>query len=694
MTLLTERFNNHPAWHRLHQELANFCATLPEITSDVKKQKFVHTLQNIKIYLQQEGLSNEETRFLDEEIEQYNQTTQIEVHTEDDDIVERRIINWYATSGGVKEGVVAIHKPLNYTQLERITNGVYRVTEEVKFFISKEKQYKGKIVASHMETVQDIPVARLLASTKMNEAGEPLLKTVKLFGELNFDKKKWVQLKEVKGHFYLYRFIDYNNQEYVLLTNEHQLVGDYIIDGVVTYVDDAKPLTSSAKIGTKIPYLFVHTIQERIVKFENREQFFEHTKTMGVTRETFFNYPFVKQFPNGKQRITLQPEWFKHLIWAWLLHSSQNEMQPYPLHLMIVGPKGSGKSTLLNVLHTISKETRKVYGGDGSTIKGLIPSFRDRPPKIGYLGESVRFSFLDEFLRCALRSTTNLANGDLGVNEMFAQMNDLLEHQAREFSSGMGEVNLRMRSRVIAGTNPVREIHTVEDLITKFDESFTSRWLIFWEREESECVTMIRDNTAQLQTYDYHFASDDFLSILDFLWTVQAAWDSKRLRAIYDSCMTALSAKLKTHYTARHWHHLQCLMDGIIKERCLFEHDADFIATEDDYALVESIWHELVRSWVNPENIKHLSKNIRERYIPEDAQWIYNKLCASNKPMSREELTLIAKGELSLSRFYEVMQILDELGLVVQGDGYIRAHFVKSPDLNKEGELDLTQSRL
>jgi len=123
-------------------------------------------------------------------------------------------------------------------------------------------------------------------------------------------------------------------------------------------------------------------------------------------------------------------------------------MNTYPMHLMVLGPAASGKSALLNSLHSHSKENKEIFAGATSTLKSLVPSFKNNPAQLGYLAESNRFALCDEFLRCLINSRTTQDGANR--EESVGIMNDLLEHQKREVGSGVSRANVNMRARIFS----------------------------------------------------------------------------------------------------------------------------------------------------------------------------------------------------------------------------------------------------
>lgn len=666
--ILKTKFDKMAFWEHAEGELALLCSNLPDSITKEKRKEFEDGLNGIRDCLSNEGVSPKELLFIGEEIERANSTETISLYNEEEDNVEKSIINTCARLTPGAEGVMGIDLPLNYTQLSKVTNGVYEKTGLIKFYISNQKTVYGKIVAEIYEYLQKIPIATLIESKKKDpDTDKPLFKKIILFGQ-KYDVNLCKLVKEISLPFYVYRLISDDGNEYIIISTQKCEIGDYIIKGVVTQCTDYKMLTDSAKLPTKLPFLFVHSVQNRIIQFKNNDEFLTKIKELNICKENIFDYPFAIEKDKRMWKL-LHPPWFKRLIWAWLIHEKKGLMNNYPLHLLVVGPKGSGKSLMLNGLHAKSKEIRSVFSGSSSTIKSLIPSFKYNPARLGYFAESNRFSFCDEFFRCFL--VKKEGEKDEGV----ALMNDLLEHQKREAGSGVSRVNVNMTSRIIATTNPVREMKTCEDLIRNLDESFLSRWLIVFQTDEH--VSMVRkSNDIDLQPYYFHLKINDWISILDYLHTFSANYDFKRIERIYDSIPEILSQDLKNHYDARHKHHIECFMDGIVKTRCLFEGDISFNATEEDYEMLKTIWTNIIRSWINPEAIRRAKISDRIYYLPEKCQYIYSKMKEFGKPIEKLELAKICASELNSSHIYEAIRILMENELVIEDEKNFKLYWM------------------
>jgi len=234
-----------------------------------------------------------------------------------------------------------------------------------------------------------------------------------------------------------------------------------------------------------------------------------------------------------------------------------------------------------------------------------------------------------------------------------------------------------MTARVLATTNPIREINSVEDMLMKLDKSFLSRWLIYYQPRDH--VKMIqRARAGDMKVHEYNFSNDDWISIIDYLHTFESDFNQKKVDAVLDEVIPTLTSDLKEHYETRHRHHITCLIDGIIKTRCLFEHDMLFKGKPEDYEMLEQIWFNLIKSWIDPSMIKKMPIDKRRYYLPEPSQFLYEKICEEKRPLERLEMEEIALKGMSKNEYIDAFVILEENGLVTQREGKIFPFYMKN----------------
>ena len=683
MTLLKQNYGTYPIWKAIEPTLAVMCSNIPEANDEKSKHQLIRSLVKIKSYLLEHQITEGMMKFLIDEIDRYKGTRQVSLYSEDENRLDAEVIDKYANMGIGTEGIVAIHLKLNYNQIKKLTNGIYKKTGLVKFYISREKTFSGQIIAEMFEHPQKIPIATLIRSDKAIEETGQIDERILLFGE-KWNKRQYRILKEIESPFYVYQFITEQNEEMIIFTAERQAIGDYVVTGMKLQSHDFKALTPSMKLPTKLPFLFVHSIQNRILQYKDHKEFFFNMRKLGISRknDNLFNMLFtVRQ--KKTNYLLKQPDWFKWLVWSWLLHERQGLLNPYPLHLMIVGPPNSGKSMLFNSLHARSKETRSIFSGSSSTLKRLIPSFKYSPAQLGYLAESNRFAFCDELFRAFLK--VRGGDSDSARDENVAMLNDLLEHQKRQAGSGVSSVHVAMTARIIAGTNPIRHIHSIIDLLNSFDKSFLSRWLIYHQDEDH--VNMVLDSRdSELKKLRFNINPEDLVSAVDYLQSFPAIWKPKRVQEIYESVIPLLSEQLLDHYKRRHKHHIDCIMDGLVKARSLFELNTDFTATEEDYEMLNIIWKKIIKNWIKPEAINNLPVNQRIYYLPEKAQFLYWEIAKKKKGLTRLEVKELYKGELTVNEYYEAVITLREAGLIYEELDMVYPFFIKKDGQDQKSD--------
>lgn len=682
---LEDNFKHYPQWQEIKPEITELCSDLPNFHSPGNSSKFIKNINKIKSIVENKGFAKEDYEFLTSELEILIGNEQLSKHLDKISILSQEVIDKYAALTYDSEGVVAITQKYSADQLKRLTNGVYKKTGFINFFISEENKLIGKVVSEIYERASEIPVAVLIQNMRKEKETGDYLEEVLLFGE-SYDKKNWKMLKEVRAHFYIYNFICDKNKQHIVYSINKLEIGDYVLTGTIIDNDDYKLISDTSKIRTKLPHFFIKSAEMRKVIFNSKGHFNSFILERNIWKDTFYDYPFTIKKKDGKNYILKYYDWYKELIWAWLLHAKKDPMgiNPYPLHLIVTGPKGTGKSSILNCLHAKSGERKSIFSGVSSTMKNLVPSFREKPAKGGYLADSSRFAYLDEFLRC-LNSVRNGTN-DHVHDESVGLMNDLLEHQKREAGSGNSVININMTARIIATTNPVRGTNTMEDLIKTLDESFLSRWLIYFQSEED--ISLVRNVTSKdIMEFPYEYDINDFLAIIDYMQSIEAEFDEDRVLEIYESPKKLFSTKILDNYEARHKHHIYCLFDGIIKTRCLMNNIQDLVAIEEDYEMLQRIWSRIIKSWIDTKKIKEIAQDKRIYYLPESVQHLFYRMAEQKKVMTKDEIKSFALKTMTVPEFYNALGILINFDLVYDlGFDKLKVYSLKE---GKKGDLEI-----
>ena len=157
-------------------------------------------------------------------------------------------------------------------------------------------------------------------------------------------------------------------------------------------------------------------------------------------------------------------------------------------------------------------------------------------------------------------------------------------------------------------------------------------------------VDVAKRNMSKLKRYGFVVDVDDFVSVLDYLNSVDSVFDEGRVTEVYDSHKDIFSDDLSDYYSNRCRHHIDCIMDGLVKTRCLFEGDDSFVASDEDYEGLREVWGYLVSGWTGFDNLKSLSPEQRLGSLPSCAQYLYKQICEYKGKYDSYELKLAVNG--------------------------------------------------
>ena len=664
-----QRFGKEPDWPKIELETCTIISQLTEHQDTFEKD--ITTLYQLKQSMMEIGIGEEGLEFIDEEIDLLNHTkTLAESNISPEKVSDEDVIK-YLRLLGKKDSIVSLHKPYNYEQTKDLIKKVYKKTGNLRFFITPEKRYPGRIISEVYQHPKKVPLITLMADIEKDNYEEST--HLVFFGEKPINSK-YKRISDLEAGLRFYNFITNDGHEFMLLSTEELIPGDFIITGMTLDLDDFKALTDSFKLRTKLPFMFIHKAENRVLKYDSVEEVISKVNSLKLNKEDLLDYPFiVYQRRRDKNLRLVHPEWFKRMVWAWILHCPQGLQNTYPLHMLIIAKPSTGKSLLIEGMNSRCMEARGIFSGSSSTLKSVVPSFKYNPAKLGYLAECNRFAFLDEFLRCI---SATRGGSDMGTkDESLAMMNDLLEHQKREAGSGVSSVKVNMSARALAVSNPVRETGSMQGLLSKFDHSFLSRWLVYFQTEDH--ISMIQNcNDDSLGNYDVSFDVHDFISVVDFCHEVESDFDLTRVLKIFEAPKSILSGDCLDYYTARCKHHIKCLMDGLVKFRCLDEGCEDWTATEEDYSVLDEVWGKVVGSWLSLDEVMKVPLAHRIHYLPEACSYVFQKLCELGGSCSIAELRLSTKEEMDMVKWQDVMAQLVRSGMVTEERGRLKAHFV------------------
>ena len=573
-----------------------------------------------------------------------------------------------------KSGIHRIeNRKLTYKQSKFLSRRLYEGSNHklLPFVLVDNYIGKGKIINKVREGVVNFTLLR-----EYESRDEDKTRTL-VFPDEKIDLRKNRQIEEISGDYYIYRYMDFDKKrEYVLLSHDELNLDEYTITATEFWVTDYKQMGDSARLISKLPILIGFKAQDRLIKFKSHQEFFKFCNEKDFCKNCI-DYVFTLPL-REKYLIYDHPKWFMNFTTAMLFSSRKGDNPNYPLHFLMVAREGTGKTCLQECLNYKYKETNDIVSAESCTLKYFVPSYARSPPDIGALAKSNRICIIDEFLRAIFTNS----KADKGRNEALAKMNSLLEHRRRSMGSGAKEAigQVMMTAKAFAVTNPVHGTSSMELLCEQIDKSAISRWLVYYQDEEH--IDYIQNNRTK--PTDYWLEPDDFLSINDYLCSFEAKYDDEIVKSIFNDFDSVLSSNIRTVYRARYNHHIQCLIDGIIKLRCLIEQDSFFMAKEEDYQTLKEYWSKIIKSWVGGHDVViKLDKNIRLKHLPSDAREIWRYIVENRGRVKRidvdEKMSKIMNG----NRVNSLLSLMVDWGLLIE-DKYDIIAYYHNNDLIEE----------
>jgi hypothetical protein len=262
-----------------------------------------------------------------------------------------------------------------------------------------------------------------------------------------------------------------------------------------------------------------------------------------------------------------------------------------------------------------------------STIKGLIPNFKESPPDIGYLCKSENVALVDEMFNFIKSSS---ANGEAKTN--FGILKDVLDHEEKAFASGNGTIKTIMHSILIAATNEDKYngLISVPKICENLDRPFLSRLLVYKQTESHiDFVNNRKNEIEELKEAAYPVLDQKFISIFNWLSEQQIKdFDIVKSQAIFDKYINIIPGITREIYQGRYRHHLKCIIAGVCKYRWLINEKNDFSIDDKDYEIGEELFVNVISSWLEEdEDIKKMPLRARLNHIDFKQKMVYDIIC-------------------------------------------------------------------
>jgi hypothetical protein len=316
----------------------------------------------------------------------------------------------------------------------------------------------------------------------------------------SFDMRSWIKLKDATFNMDVYTYLCAleDNREFILLTEQELRPGENYKTRALVWV--VPRLDTKVKIGEKIVLALPTYIEPEKQELPSHELL---TKCKEQPMEWFVKsvmYPFDNCSYLYAQAVTLELFRIKNL---------------FPFNMWIVGEPGTGKSAVLDKLSIICND--KVWDSGRSTIKGLLPSFAPNFSSAGMLVTAKRRGLVNEF------------NDIIGTSDpryraqMLDQLKGLLEGNDINYTSGFGQMQVRMSADMIAASNvPTKSGGSCFGSVVEMYGSYLSnalldRFLFIWLGEEqAEYVNFHREEVKTLISSTNRKNQKDALKMLDY----------------------------------------------------------------------------------------------------------------------------------------------------------------------------------
>jgi len=500
-----------------------------------------------------------------------------------------------------------------------------------------EKDLEWSFVINNKSRIRGKP--QLIDSIKKNIVigRETIIKTKEKdeFGRMRDVKKRKIIMFDEKfdkrysgpvistfcSKFFLYRIIEKNGEEHYILSENYLPNEVCDFKGMSIDIEDFAEISKSMRMGCLTSIFFLDEYKSSVVILPPKD-IINFTKSRKITEEDWFKFLAYHRDFNSFNRFPKITELLKSA------HLLSSKVDGWPLHLGIIGPQGSRKSK--GFIETIAyklDDSPDIVEGGNSRIKGLTPSFKEKPANLGYLANCNRMGWVDELGKMVEFEI----NKHTGTNwNVLGEANFLLEHSTRQVSSGNDNTaTVSATAKFTFVMNPIARKKSIYEHIGPIDPTTMSR--IFWwvqDKEEQNFVmskqgiVRIRDNLPlhtnnppKQITRDINFTNknyskawlsvggkletiEEFLTLYDSCNNLKCNVNYDKIEELVNYSITMAKEPMKSVWKPRSEHHIDLLLDGVCKHRCLFiDYDDSFTANESDYEVTKAILTKMIIGW-------------------------------------------------------------------------------------------------
>lgn len=533
---------------------------------------------------------------------------------------------------GLKEKDVSVCQDLDWKEIKKMLknelgDGEYFYNKDLdwKLVINKNNTIIGK-----PQLIDDVKKNIILGREVLkkdkeeNESGKKIdieLRKIYFFDD-KFDKRySGPIISTFSKKYFIYRITERNGEEHFILSEDYLPNEVCEFKGMSVDVDDFTEISKSMRMGCLTSLFFLSEYKSNVVILPPKD-IVEFTKTRKITEDDWFKFLAYHRKLNSFNRFPKITELLKSI------HLLSGKVDGWPLHIGVIGPQGSRKSK--GFIETIAYkmyDNPDIVEGGNSRIKGLTPSFKEKPANLGYLANCDRMGWIDELGKMVEFEINKHQGGNYNV---LGEANFLLEHSTRQVSSGNDNtVTVGATAKFTFVMNPISRKNTIYEHIGPIDPTTMSR-ILWWvqDKEEQDFVMssngiikirnnypphihnppkqITRDIFFKNKYYSYDWLSvggkieniEEFLTLYDSCNSFNSVVDYSKIEELVNYSVMLAKEPMKSVWKSRAEHHIELLVDGICKHRCLFvDYDSTFIANDLDYEIVKSILTKMIKSW-------------------------------------------------------------------------------------------------
>ena len=497
---------------------------------------------------------------------------------------------------------------------------------KAKALMSEENNQRHLFIAHSKDTIEGKP--QLVHTTMKTMV--LLKKIVKLDKQAGGDGNVGINWKFLDDHydkrydgncqyewtqdFWIYK-VTCNSRDYYIFAKEELEMKHYKFTGMIVNLNDQTEMNNSLKLKS-ISNVFFMKSYEPTVKILDKPSIVELTKESGMGKEEWFE--FMNKHP--LKTINHFPEATNLIKSAQLL---SGKMDGWPLHLAVMGRPGTRKSFgyIETTAYKFGEDTEIVEGAN-SRIKGLSPSFKEKPANIGYLARAERMGFIDELGKMV---EFEMNKHQSSITNVLGELNFLLDHKKRTVGSGNdNDCVVQANAKFLFATNGVRGKDFIGNHVGLIDPTTMSR-ILWWIQDEEEIDLVLSNKGIEripptpTQALDSNeeekkmknllsnggvnyvlggLCRDDFLTIYDTCNSFLCEIDQNKVQEFMRDSILEAKEPMKSVWRSRSEHHINLIIDGLCKFRCLFEdYDSSFEPNETDYERAKMLLDKMVKSW-------------------------------------------------------------------------------------------------